>query len=218
MKKTALSICILAAVAALLSACGGTEVYKPGTRPEYDNLRDEKHISASELREVAGEAINKLLSDDDVQEFLKEYAEERERNPELSKRPVIKLAKTRNESNDPNLNTSILTDTLFTRLKDSKFFSVTKYEGADRIREIGDSRDVIDDVNVNEATAMQEGTIQAARLILNSKVVSNQTVEGRTKVVSRFFVVYLIDNKTAQVICEIPVELGFAKKKAVVGY
>ena len=65
---------------------------------------------------------------------------------------------------------------------------------------------------------MQEGTIQAARLILNSKVVSNQTVEGRTKVVSRFFVVYLIDNKTAQVICEIPVELGFAKKKAVVGY
>ena len=60
---------------------------------------------------------------------------------------------------------------------------------------------------------MREGTIQAAYLILKPKVVSYQTSNGRTTIVSRLFVIYLIDNDTGLTICNVSVELGFAKKK-----
>ena len=200
MRKNILSISLVAAVAALLFACGGNN----------SDILCRNTISNEEMYSVAYETVIRLLADDDVAEFLEKYNEEREKNPALSKRPIIKLAKTRNETDDKNLNTDPFSDTLLTCLMDSRLFSVTKYEGADRISEIVKSRDIIDDVNVNEATVMREGTIQAARLVLNSKIVSDKTRNGQTTVVSRFFVVDLIDIKTGLTLFKYIAEIAIA--------
>lgn len=193
MRKNILSICLVAAVAALFSACG-PEVYVEGS-PHHEI--DRPYDPIVEVCAAAKDAVKSLMTDEIVLSFLKKYEEERKANPELSELPVVKLTKPKNETNDPDLNMTQLTDALCEALRETGCFEVSLYEGEGR-REVSRLDFLADDPFYEQ----QKEPIQAARLVLYSEVVSNMTRDGQITVVSRSIKVALADANSGATLFE----------------
>ena len=215
MKTRFLAIGISAAAAVLLTACesNNTVIYDPATTKT--GLRQVGNVSSEEMREVAVTAVREAMTNAKFISFLKKYQKEMD-DPDAI--PVLKLDKTINDTDDPDLNTSEITDMLFEELLNAGKVDVTMAEGAGRTQAIAASRDLEYDENFDQSTVAKRGTLQAARLVLRPKVTSNSISDNGTRAVTRTFVLEMADVQTGLVMFKLTKQLAFMKKKSSVGW
>ncbi|MDD3155256.1 MAG: hypothetical protein PHS41_10340 [Victivallaceae bacterium] len=203
-----------AASAMLLAGCGTTTtIYDPAATKT--GIRQSGSVSSEEFREVAVAAVRGAMTNVKFTSFLKRYQREM-KDPDAI--PVLKLDRVINDTDDPDLNVSELTDMLNEELLNAGKVDVTMAEGAGRTKAIGASRKLQDDDNFDQKTVAQEGTLQAARLVLRPKVVSNEVRDGGRKAVTRTFVLEMADIKTGLIMWKFTKQLGFMKEKGTLGW
>ena len=204
-----------AAAAMLLAACesNNTVIYDPATTKT--GLRQVGNVSSEEMREVTLAAVQGAMTNAKFISFLKKYRQEMGDEDAI---PVLKLDKTINDTDDPDLNTSEITDMLFEELLNSGKVDVTMAEGAGRTQAIAASRDLEYDENFDQSTVAKRGTLQAARLVLRPKVTSNSVRDGGKQAVTRTFVLEMADVQTGLVMWKFSKQLAFMKKKSSVGW
>ena len=212
MKKHLLSGMALTAI--LLAGCGTTTtIYDPSTT--RTGIRQEGTVSSEEFREVAIAAVNGAMTNAKFTAFLKRYKNETN-DPDAI--PVLKLDRVVNDTDDPDLNVSEMTDMLNEELLNAGKVDVTMAEGAGRSQAIAASRDLEYDDNFDQSTVAQRGTLQAARLVLRPKVISNEVRDGDRKAVTRTFVMEMADIKTGLIMWKFTKQLGFMKEKGTFGW
>ena len=204
-----------AAAAMLLAACESNNpvIYDPATTKT--GLRQVGNVSSEEMREVTIAAVQGAMTNPQFVSFLKRYQTEMG-DPDAI--PILKLDRTINDTDDPDLNTSEITDMLFEELINSGKVDVTMAEGAGRTQAIAASRDLEYDENFDQSTVAKRGTLQAARLVLRPKVTSNSVRDGNTQAVTRTFVLEMADVQTGLVMWKFTKQLAFMKKKSSVGW
>ena len=206
--------CIFAAAALLLASCATTTtIYDP--QEQSAGLRNRQTISSDELRQAATDAVTNALSSPRFMEFLAKYRAEKN---DPNARPILKLDRALNETDDPDLRVDELTDLINEALFNANVVDVTMAEGANRTSAIADSRDLELDDNFDQGTVAQRGTLQAARLVLRPKVISNKVREGNKIAVTRTFVMDMADIKTGLVMWKFTRPLGFIQKKGTFGW
>ena len=204
---------VLAAAACFgLAACAEKLEIYDDPENQKDDIRDEYTISSAELRKVAQEAVQEALEDADFIEFVTDYKAKHN-----NRRPLMKLAAVRNDTEDTNLNTLELTGFIENQLRRSGKIRITRYEGANREKSIGASRNNIDDPNFKQSTVAQEGTIEAAVLIMKPYVVSNRVSSERASRVTRTFTVEII-TINGEVIMKCDKQLGFKRTRSAFGW
>ena len=210
-----LTLAVSAAAAFVLAACASekTVIYDPATTKT--GLRQNRNVSSEEMREVTLAAVQGAMTNAKFTSFLRKYRQEMG-DPDAI--PVLKLDKTINDTDDPDLNTSEITDMLFEELLNSGKVDVTMAEGAGRTQAIAASRDLEYDENFDQSTVAKRGTLQAARLVLRPKVTSNSVRDGNTQAVTRTFVLEMADVQTGLVMWKFTKQLAFMKKKSSVGW
>ena len=214
MKSRFILLAGLSAASTLLAACATeTVIYDPATTKT--GLRQDRNISSEEMREVTLAAVQEAMTNPKFTSFLNKYRTEMG-DPDAI--PIVKLDRTVNDTDDPDLNTSEITDMLLEALLNSGKVDVTLAEGVGRTQAIAASRDLEYDENFDQSTVAQRGTLQAARLILRPKVTSNSVQSNNTKAVTRTFVLEMIDVKTGLVMLRFTRQLAYMKKKGTFGW
>lgn len=210
-----LTLAVSSAAAFVLAACSSekTVIYDPATTKT--GLRQTRNVSSEEMREVTLAAVQGAMTNPSFTSFLRKYKGEMG-DPDAM--PVLKLDKTINDTDDPDLNTSEITDMLFEELLNAGKVSITMAEGAGRTQAIAASRDLEYDENFDQSTVAKRGTLQAARLVLRPKVTSNTVRDGNTQAVTRTFVLEMADVQTGLVMWKFSKQLAFMKKKSSVGW
>ena len=210
-----LTLAISAAAAFMLAACesNNTVIYDPATTKT--GLRQVGAVSSEEMREVTIAAVEGAMTNAKFVSFLKKYKQEMGDDDAI---PILKLDKTINDTDDPDLNTSEITDMLFEELLNSGKVDVTMAEGAGRTQAIAASRDLEYDENFDQSTVAKRGTLQAARLVLRPKVTSNSVTDDGKRAVTRTFVLEMADVQTGLVMWKFTKQLAFMKKKSSVGW
>lgn len=170
-------------------------------------------ITAEELQIVAEAAVKDVLTSPKLDSYLNEYRTEHGADAV----PVLKLAKTRNDTDDPDLDTTLLTDMLFNALSNSGKVEVTLAEGEMRVKSIPDSRDNSSDSDFDQDTVAQSGTLRAADLVFRPKVTSSKVREGRKQVVIRTFVLEMADIRTGLLVWSFSKQLGQMKERQAIG-
>ncbi len=212
-RATGMSLLLAVAVMALTGCTTPrTQIYDPNTT--YTGIRNTHTISSEEMKIVAHEAVQNAMSSPRFLSFLQQY--KAEAGSEYA-RPILKLAKAVNDTNDPDLNMDELTDILNTELFNAGYVDVSMAEGAGRADEIAASRELAYDDNFDQSTVAQRGTLQAARLIMRPKVISNVTMDGSTRDVVRTFIIDMTDIKTGTVMWKFNKQLGFVRTRAAFG-
>lgn len=197
-----------------LAGCGTTTtIYDPARTKT--GIRQESTVSSEEFREVAVAAVKGAMTNAKFTAFLRKYKQEM-KDPDAI--PVLKLDKVINDTNDPDLNVSEMTDILNEELLNAGKVDITMAEGAGRTKAIGASRKLEDDENFDQKTVAKKGTLQAARLVLRPKVISNEVRDGDRKAVTRTFVLEMADINTGLIMWKFTKQLGFMKKKGTFGW
>ena len=210
-----LTLAISAAAAFVLAACESekTVIYDPATTKT--GIRQNHNVSSEEMREVTLAAVQGAMTNPNFTSFLRKYKAEMG-DPDAM--PVLKLDKAINDTDDPDLNTSEITDMLFEELLNAGKVNITMAEGAGRTQAIAASRDLEYDENFDQSTVAKRGTLQAARLVLRPKVTSNSVRDGGTQAVTRTFVLEMADVQTGLVMWRFTKQLAFMKKRSSVGW
>lgn len=205
---------IVCAVPFAFVGCNSTKttIYDPGR--DTHNLRDEYSVSSEEMRIVMREAVNSAMTNVRFKEFLDQYHQENG----AKARPIVALDKTKNDTNDPDLNTEEMTDMLEEFLLNAGVVDVTRAQGVSQIDEIAASRELEADSYFDQSTVAKRGTLKAARLVLRPKVISNHVKDGRTRATTRTFVMEMADVKTGTLMWKFTKQLGFTKKKQLIGW
>ncbi|MBQ9087372.1 MAG: hypothetical protein IJY46_01190 [Lentisphaeria bacterium] len=190
-----------------------TTVYDPSSTTH--NIRQEGVVSSEEMRQVAAFAVRGAMTNVKFTTFLRKYKREM-KDPDAI--PVLKLDKCVNDTDDPDLNVNELTDMLNEELLNAGKVDVTMAEGAGRTKAIAASRALEDDENFDQKTVARRGRLQAARLVLRPKIVSNTVVDGKRKAVVRTFVMEMADIDTGLVMWKFTKQLGFMKTKGTFGW
>ena len=115
---------VSAAASMILASCFGggsnTVIYDPATTKT--GLRQVGAVSSEEMREVTIAAVEGAMTNAKFVSFLKKYKQEMGDDDAI---PILKLDKTINDTDDPDLNTSEITDMLFEELLNSGKVDVT---------------------------------------------------------------------------------------------
>lgn len=205
---------ISASAMLFLTACGTTTtIYDPAVT--QTNIRQEGNVSSEEMRQVTRAAVHGAMTNAKFQSFLRKYKKEMN-DPDAI--PVLKLDKTINDTDDPDLNVSEITDMLNEELINAGKVDVTMAEGAGKTRAIANSRKLEDDENFDQKTVAKRGTLQAARLVLRPKVVSNTVRDGNRKAVTRTFVMEMADVQTGLIMWKFTKQLAFMKERGTFGW
>ena len=198
----------------LLAGCGTTTtVYDPSST--RTDIRQEGSVSSEEMRQVTVAAVNGAMTNAKFTAFLRKYKKEMNDEDAI---PVLKLDKVVNDTDDPDLNVAEITDMLNEALINAGKVDVTMAEGAGRTGAIAASRALEDDENFDQKTVAQRGTLQAARLVLRPRVISNMVRDGGRKAVTRTFVMEMADIKTGLIMWKFTKQLGFMKEKGTFGW
>ena len=75
-----------------------------------------------------------------------------------------------------------------------------------------------DDENFDQKTVAKRGTLQAARLVLRPKVISNLTNDGSRKVIVTSFTMDMADINTSLVMWKYTKRLGYQKERGMTGW
>ena len=211
--KTIKSLSVAAAFGGLLLAtgCTSTQIYDPTV--ERTNIRDTHRISQEEMREVARAAVRNALVAPKVARYVEKF-----RADHGGRNPVLKLDKTINDTTDPDLNTSVISDTLFEELLNSDKVEVTMAEGQGRTQSIGNSRLVNLDDNFDKKTTAKTGTLIAANLVMRPKIVSQETRDGRARNIERYFVMDMAEIEGGLIMWKYSKPLGFVTTRGSVGW
>jgi len=186
-----LPVVFLAAAAMLLAACdSGPHAFPVRTPSEIQDVLNPNTVSSEEMRQFTMEAVQDILNSRRFEYFLSKYEES---HP--GRLPVLKLAMTINETTDPGLNASEITDKINEALFNSGKVNVSMVEGREIIPAIPDSAEILYDDNFDPET-VKKLAFQAASLILVPKVVSNSVTDGKTTVVTRTFTLRIADVET----------------------
>lgn len=212
-RKLSCLVTALAAALFLASCATKTTIYDP--EQQYAGLRSRQTISSDELRQAATDAVNNALSSPRFMEFLKKYRAEK--GDEYA-RPILKLDHALNETDDPDLRVDELTDLINEALFNANVVDVAMAEGAGRTNAIANSREIENDDNFDQSTVAKRGTLQAARLVMRPKVISNKVREGNRIAVTRTFVIDMADIQTGLVMWKFSRPLGFIQKKGTFGW
>ncbi len=213
MKKEFLFTGVLAAALATTGCGTTTTIYDPATTKH--SIRQEQHVSSEEFREIAIASIQSAMSNAKFTTFLRKYRQEMN-DPDAI--PVLKLDRVVNDTDDPDLNVTEMTDMLNEALLNAGKVDVTMAEGVGRSSAIAASRDLEYDENFDQSTVAQRGTLQAARLVLRPKVISNTTSDSGRRAVVRTFVMEMADVKTGLLMWKYTKQLGFMKEKGTFGW
>ena len=214
MKLQILTVGISTTAMLFLAACGTTTtIYDPAST--QTNIRQEGNVSSEEMRQVTRAAVQGAMTNAKFQAFLRKYKKEMN-DPDAI--PVLKLDKTINDTDDPDLNVSEITDMLNEELINAGKVDVTMAEGTGRTQAIANSRKLEDDDNFDQKTVSKRGTLQAARLVLRPKVISNTVRDGSKTAVVRTFVMDMADINTGLVMWKFSKQLGFMKERGTVGW
>jgi len=195
----------------LSAGCASTRIYDPTA--ENTNIRDTNAISHEEMRGVARAAVRNALVSPKFARYVEKF-----RADNGGRNPVLKLDRTVNETNDPDLNTAALTDVLFEELLNSDKVEVTMAEGAGRTQAIANSRLISYDPNFNQNTVAKQGTLIAANLVMRPKVVSKETRDGRVRNIERFFVMDMAEIENGLIMWKYSKPLGFVTTRGSVGW
>ena len=213
MKKQNLLLTVCAAGLLAGGCTTTTQIYDPAATKT--GIRSERTVSSEEFREVAGAAVQGAMTNVRFKRFLKKYQQEM-KDPEAI--PVLKLDKVINDTDDPDLNVSEMTDMLNEALLNAGIVDVTMAEGAGRTKAIAASRELENDDNFDQKTVAKRGTLQAARIVLRPKVISNLVQDGSRKAVTRTFVMEMADIQTGLIMWKFTKQLGFMKEKGTFGW
>lgn len=213
--KMIFSILACAGISCLLWGCQSTKttIYDPATTEI--GIREMGNFSSEEFRIVTRAAVNEAMSNVKFNNFLKQYKKEKN---DIDAIPVLKLDRVINDTDDPDLNVDEITDMLNEALLNAGKVDVTMAEGTGKSNAIADSRNLQQDANFDQSTVAQRGTLQAARLVLRPKVISNVVREGDKKAVVRTFVMEMADIKTGLLMWKFTKQLGFVKEKTMFGW
>ena len=195
----------------LATGCASTRIYDPAV--DRTNIRDTRRISQEEMREVARAAVRNALVAPKLARYVEKF-----RADNGGRNPVLKLDRTVNDTNDPDLNTAVISDTLFEELLNSDKVEVSMVEGAGRTQAIANSRDIQFDDNFNQNTVAKKGTLIAANLIMRPKIVSQETRDGRARNIERFFVMDMAEIANGLVMWKYSKSLGFVTTRGAVGW
>lgn len=202
------------AAAALLNGCSTTTtIYDPAS--VKTGIRQDRAVSSEEYREVAAVAVKGAMTNVKFNTFLRQYKQEMNDADAI---PVLKLDRVINDTDDPDLNASELTDMINEELLNAGKVDVTMAEGAGRTGAIAASRELANDDNFDQSTVAKRGTLQAARLVLRPKVISNTVRDGSKKAVVRTFVMEMADIKTGRIIWKFSKQLGYMKERGTFGW
>jgi uncharacterized protein (TIGR02722 family) len=195
----------------LSTGCTSTQIYDPTV--DRTNIRDTRRISQEEMREVARAAVRNALVAPKLARYVEKF-----RADHGGRNPVLKLDRTINDTNDPDLNTSVISDTIFEELLNSDKVEVTMAEGQGRTQAIGNSRlNALDD-NFNKNTVAKAGTLVAANLVMRPKIVSQETRDGRVRNIERFFVMDMAEIENGLIMWKYSKPLGFVTTRGSVGW
>ena len=195
----------------LATGCTSTQIYDPAV--DRTNIRDTRRISQEEMREVARAAVRNALVAPKFARYVEKF-----RADHGGRNPVLKLDRTINDTNDPDLNTSVISDTLFEELLNSDKVEVTMAEGQGRTQAIGNSRLNSLDDNFNKNTVAKTGTLIAANLVMRPKIVSQETRDGRVRNIERFFVMDMAEIEGGLIMWKYNKSLGFITTRGTVGW
>ncbi len=195
----------------LATGCASTRIYDPTV--DRTDIRDTRRISQEEMREVARAAVRNALVAPKFARYVEKF-----RADHGGRNPVLKLDRTINDTNDPDLNTSVISDTLFEELLNSDKVEVTMAEGQGRTQAIANSRDIQFDDNFNQKTVAKKGTLIAANLVMRPKIVSQETRDGRARNIERFFVMDMAEIENGLVMWKYSKPLGFVTTRGAVGW
>ncbi len=195
----------------LATGCASTQIYDPTV--DRTNIRDTRRISQEEMREVARAAVRNALVAPKFARYVEKF-----RADNGGRNPVLKLTATINDTTDPDLNTSVITDTIFEELLNSDKVEVTMAEGTARSQSIGDSRLNIMDDNFDKKTVAKQGTLIAANLVMRPKIVSQETRDGRARNIERYFVMDMAEIQGGLIMWKYSKPLGFVTTRGSVGW
>lgn len=217
--KVPVVLFIVVCVGLFVSGCASTEIYD-APEDQKDDVRNELSYTSTEMRKAAQKVLVKLLDDDDFNEYIEEY-----KKKNGGKRPFVKIAKLKNETDNPDISdsdmaavTAELNSFIENTLRKSKKVRITRYEGVERIKEIAASRDLEDDDNVRQDSVAKRGTIEAAKLLIRPHLTSNNVGNGRKKRITRSFIIDVVRIDTGEAIFTCTEQLGFSKTRGVVGW
>jgi PBP1b-binding outer membrane lipoprotein LpoB len=196
----------------LATGCATTQIDHPGTDPD-SGIRSEGTIGSEELRQVAEVAAKDALVFPKFKRFVAEYAAAHN-----NERPTLKLARTINDTNDPDLNTRELTDMIERVLLMADVVEVTRAEGSARVAAIGDSFLNGLDPRFDPRTVAKDGSLIAADLVMCPKVMSNMVSDGSRRKTVRTFTLEIADIKKGRLMWIYTKQLGFTKSRGVVGW
>ena len=195
----------------LATGCASTRIYDPAV--DRTNIRDTRRISQEEMREVARAAVRNALVAPKLARYVEKF-----RADNGGRNPVLKLDRTVNDTNDPDLNTAVISDTLFEELLNSDKVEVTMAEGQGRTQSIGDSRLVNLDDNFDKKTTAKTDTLIAANLVMRPKIVSQETRDGRARNIERYFVMDMAEIEGGLIMWKYSKPLGFVTTRGSVGW
>ena len=195
----------------LATGCASTQIYDPTV--DRTNIRDTRRISQEEMREVARAAVRNALVAPKFARYVEKF-----RADNGGRNPVLKLTATINDTTDPDLNTSVITDTIFEELLNSDKVEVTMAEGTARSQSIGDSRLNAMDDNFDKKTVAKQGTLIAANLVMRPKIVSQETRDGNARNIERYFVMDMAEIQGGLIMWKYSKPLGFVTTRGSVGW
>jgi len=211
--KTIKSLSAAALGGLLLAAgCASTQIDRPGEDPD-SGIRSEGTIGSEELRQVAVAAAKDALTFSKFTRFVSEYVAAHN-----NERPTLKLTRTINDTNDPDLNTRELTDMIERELLMADVVEVTRAEGSARVASIGDSFLNGLDPRFDPRTVAKDGSLISADLVMCPKVMSNMVSDGSRRKTVRTFTLEIADIKKGRLMWIYTKQLGFTRHRGAVGF
>ena len=212
--KSRIMLCGVILIGMSVVGCGTTEIYDDPEN-QKDDVRNEWSYTSTEIRKAANKVLNRLLADDDFNEYINEY-----KAANGGKRPFITIAPLKNETDDPDLTAQVseLNSFIENKMRTSKMVRISRYGGVEHIDTIRKSRNLIDDDNVRQDSVAKEGTVEAAKLLIRPHLSSNNVSDGRRKRITRTFMIDVVRIDTGEAIFTSTEQLGFMKEKGTFGW
>ena len=136
MKKSSLFIGVAAAGMIFTGCSTSTTIYDPATTKH--SIRQEGNVSSEEFREIAIASVRSATTSSKFNSFLRKYRKEMN-DPDAI--PVLKLDRVVNDTDDPDLNVTEMTDMINEALLNCEMVEVTMAEGVGRSNAIAASRE-----------------------------------------------------------------------------